>query len=123
MAWFLYAISAAWIAFGSCAILYTPQTREATSAFIHQTPTKVMAAIPFICGVLFLIAASSGIHPWVIRAFGVLAMLKGVFIFLNPNDLYQKTLQWYLETLSDQAHRFMGILTVILGTALLSWIL
>jgi len=123
MAWFLYFISAAWIVIGSCAILYTRETRLATETFLSRIPTQALGAIPFISGILLIMAASAGSHPWIIRIFGVIGLIKGFFIIINPNDLYRKTMDWYLVSLSDQTHRFIGILTVILGTALLSWIL
>lgn len=123
MAWFLYLISAIWIAYGSCAILYTTETKRTAETFLSKTPPKLIAAIPFISGILLIIAASAGSHPWIIRIFGVIGLIKGIFIFVNPANLYPKTMDWYLVTLSDQSHRFMGILSVILGTALLSWVL
>lgn len=123
MAWFLYLIAATWIAFGSSAILYTTETKSTANAFLLKIPPKFLAAIPFISGILFIIAASASSHPWIIRIFGVIGLLKGIFVFVNPANLYPKTMEWYLVSLSDQSHRFVGILSVILGTALLSWIL
>jgi uncharacterized protein YjeT (DUF2065 family) len=52
-----------------------------------------------------------------------LAVLKGGFIFWNPQNLYDKTLDWYLNSVSDQTFRFFGIITLIFGTVILSWIL
>lgn len=123
MDWFLYLISAIWIAYGSCAILYTTQTKSTAETFLSKVPPKFLAAIPFISGILFIIAAPASSHPWVIRIFGVIGLLKGIFIFVNPVNLYLKTMDWYLVSISDQSHRFVGIMSVILGTALLSWVL
>ena len=123
MAWFLYLISAAWIALGACAILYTMETRRMAKEFLEKTNRSVLAALPLVAGILFIVSASSSGHPWIIRLFGIIGLLKGVFIYVNPQDLYHKTISWYVEVLSDQAHRFFGIISVILGTALLSWII
>jgi len=123
VAWFLYFIGAAWIAIGSCFILYTSQTRSAAKTLLSKPHPKVLAAIPFAAGLLFIMTAATASHPWIIRLFGVLGLIKGAFIFINPNNLHNKILDWYLTALSDQAHRFLGIITMILGAALLSWIL
>jgi len=123
MAWFLYVIGAAWVAIGSCMILYTQQTRETSKTFMQQVHPTVMAIIPVIAALLFFMAASSSAHPWIIRFFGVIGLLKGAVLFLNPNGFNEKFMEWYMTSLSDQAHRFVGIITVILGTATISWVL
>ncbi len=122
MTWFLYLISIVWIAAGSCFILYTSETRKTSKEMLSKFNPKVLAFLPFAVGILLVISASASNHPAMLRILGALAMIKGVFIFLNPENLYNKSIEWYLESLSDQAHRFAGILIVILGTAVLSWI-
>ena len=122
MAWFLYLIGAAWVAIGSCMILYTPQTRNTAKTFFDKTHPTVLAIIPVISALLFFMAASSSTHPWIIRLFGVVGLLKGVAVFINPNGFNEKFKKWYMEALSDQSHRFIGIITVILGTATISWV-
>ena len=123
MAWFLYLVSAAWIAFGACTILYTTETRRMAKDLLFKTNRTIMASIPAIAGILFILSASASGLPWVMRLFGILGLLKGGFIYVNPQDLYNKTTTWYLETISDQAHRFFGIITIILGTAVFSWVI
>ena len=82
-----------------------------------------MAFLAFAAGILLVFSASASSHSAIIRILGALAMIKGAFIFFNPENLYTRSYNWYLESLSDQAHRFVGIITVILGTAVLSWII
>ena len=122
MAWFLYLISAAWIAIGSCAILYTAETRNAFIELITTAHRKVLAAVPFVVGILFIISASSSVHPWLIGFFGLIGLLKGGFIFFNPNGLYDKVTHWYQETVLETGYRLIGIIAIILGTAVLSWV-
>ncbi len=122
MAWFLYLISAAWIAIGSCAVLYTVETRNLCKEFLDATNRKVLSALPFIAGLFFIISASASIYPWLIGFFGLIGLLKGVFVFINPNGFYDKMIQWFFQSVSNQGLRLFGIITVILGTAVLSWI-
>ncbi len=122
MAWFLYLIGAAWVAIGSCMILYTQQTRATAKTILNQTHPIALAIIAVVSALLFFMAASASTHPWIIRLFGIIGLLKGVVVFLNPIGFNEKFKQWYFDAISDQAHRFVGIITVILGTATLSWI-
>jgi hypothetical protein len=122
MAWFLYLISVAWISIGSCAILYTGDTRNTLNRMLSTLNRKVLSILPLAFGVLMIVAASDSLHPWLVRILGLLGLIKGAFILTNPMSLYEKSVQWYLESVSDQGYRLTGIITIILGTAVLSWI-
>jgi len=123
MKWFLYAISLIWIAAGCCSILYTSETRNVMNRMIKEVDRKLISIVPLIAGILFLFAASASSVPWFIRLIGLMGILKGVFVLVAPSNLYDQVNNWYLKSLSDQAHRLWGIIALILGTAILSWIL
>jgi uncharacterized protein YjeT (DUF2065 family) len=123
MKWVLYAVSLMWITFGAFAILYTSETRNLAKSMLKDVDRKIFSVLPIVAGILLLCAASASRNSWVIRLFGIIAVIKGAFIFSNPNNLYDKFAAWYLESLSDQVLRLYGILSLILGTAVLSWIL
>ena len=123
MKWFLYAISLIWITFGACAVLYTSQTRNLAKTMVTEVDLKILAVAPAVAGVLFLWAASASRNAWFIRLIGFTAVIKGVFILASPKDLYDKFIDRYLESLTDQVLRLYGIIALILGTAVLSWIL
>jgi uncharacterized protein YjeT (DUF2065 family) len=122
MAWFLYFISVAWISIGSSSILYTAETRNTFKALLSKTNRKVLSALPFGAGILLIVSASASSYPWLIRLFGLIALIKAGFIFANPRGMYDKAIRWYIESMSEQGDRLFGIITVILGTAVLSWI-
>lgn len=124
MEWFLYLISLLWISAGAWMILYTHESKNAMSVLIKGVgDRRILSVLPVIVGILLLFAASSSRHSWVIRLFGFIAVLKGGFIFWNPKNLFEKTTNWYLNTVSDQTYRLFGIITLIFGTVILSWIL
>jgi len=124
MEWFLYLISLLWIAAGAWMILYTHESRNAMSVLIKGgVDRRIISVLPVVVGILLLFAASSSRHSWVIRLFGFMAVLKGGFIFWNPKNLYEKTTNWCLNAVSDQTYRLFGIITLIFGTVILSWIL
>ncbi|MFC1829224.1 hypothetical protein ACFL0O_06405 [Thermodesulfobacteriota bacterium] len=123
MKWFLYAMSLIWIAFGAWAILYTSETKDFYKRLVNEIDRRIVSVLPFIAGILFLFAASATRNPAFIRFIGILALVKGVFIFWNPNNLYEEVANWYSNVISDQTFRLFGIISLVLGTAVLSWIM
>ena len=122
MKWFLYSISLIWISIGCCNILYTSETKNLMRRMIKGIDLKILSILPFVAGVLFLLSASVCRYPWVIRFIGLMSLIEGVLAFTNPSNLYDKLMDWYLDSLSDQTHRLFGIITIIIGAAVLSWI-
>ena len=122
MKWFLYAFSLIWISFGAAFIIYTRESKSMIKSFVTDLDRRILAALPAIFGFFLIIAASESRNSWFIRLIGILAVLKGGFIFWNPQNLYDKTVDWYLNSVSDQTFRFFGIITLILGIVILSWI-
>ena len=122
MKWFLYAISFLWITAGSLSIIYTTESRNVMKRLFEKTDRKILSVFPVIIGVLLFISASWSLHSWFLRILGIMAVIKGVIIFINPKNLYDEMMNWYLNSLSDQTYRFFGIVMIIIGTAVLSWI-
>jgi uncharacterized protein YjeT (DUF2065 family) len=50
-------------------------------------------------------------------------VIEGLVFFIIPKDLYDKFMDWYINSLSDQIYRLFGIIGLIFGIAILSWIL
>jgi uncharacterized protein YjeT (DUF2065 family) len=123
MKWFLYAISLLYISFGCCSILYTDGTQKVVRRIFINIDQKTLSTIPFTFGFLFIISAPITRIPWIFRAIGLMAIIESVVFFLIPKDLYDKFMDWYLNSLSDRTYRLSGILGIILGIAILSWIL
>ena len=123
MKWFLYAFSLIWISFGAGIIIYTRESKSMIKGFVTNLDRRFLSVLPAIFGVFLIVAATESRHSWFIRLIGILAVLKGGFIFWNPQNLYNKIVDCYLTSVSDQTFRFFGIITLILGTVILSWIL
>ena len=122
MKWFLYAISFLWITAVSLSIIYTTESRNVMKRLFEKTDRKILSVFPAIIGILLFISASWSLHSWFLRILGIMAVIKGVIIFINPKNLYDEMMNWYLNSLSDQTYRFFGIVMIIIGTAVLSWI-
>ena len=123
MKWFLYAISLFWVAIGCCTILYTIETRNVLKNIFNKIDRKIISVFEVIMGILLVVSATASHHSWLIRLIGFMAVIEGAVIFYIPKNLYDELIDWYLNSVSDQTYRLFGIMSIILGTAVLSWIL
>lgn len=123
MKWFLYAISLFCVTIGCCTILYTNESRNVLRNIFNKIDRKILSAFEAIMGILLVVSATASHHSWLIRLIGFMAVIEGVVIFFIPKNLYDELIDWYLNSASDQIYRLFGIVTLILGTAVLSWIL
>jgi hypothetical protein len=84
---------------------------------------KILAALPFIFGILFIFSALTTRIPWLFRLIGLMAIIEGMAFFFISKEMYDKFMDWYLNSLSVQTYKLSGILGIIFGAAILSWIL
>jgi hypothetical protein len=120
---FLYAYSVLSIGLGACFVLYTTECRKLLGNMLTGMDRRFLAALPAIFGILLMLAASQARNAGFIRLLGFIGVAKAGFIFANPEGLYEKSNNWLLNSASDQTFRLFGIIALILGTAILSWIL
>jgi uncharacterized protein YjeT (DUF2065 family) len=120
---FLYVFSSFCIAIGGFTILYTNETRSFLKRLFNEINRKFISVFEVILGILLLVSATASHHPWFIRFIGLLAVIEGGTIFLMPKNLYDELINWYVRSLSDQTYKLLGIFSLILGIAMLSWIL
>jgi hypothetical protein len=121
MKWLLYVISVVWIGAGSSFILYTNQSRNFLKKMLAGTDKGLISVLPITIGTLLIVGAYQTAFPWVVVLLGILAAGKGCIFLFNPGHLADKLTSWYLEQASDHTYRLAGIIAIILGTALLSW--
>jgi uncharacterized protein YjeT (DUF2065 family) len=117
----VYFLGFVYIAIGTVFILYTREYVDALKKIIQEIPLKVLSALPAVFGILFFISAFATTFPWFFRVIGMLAIGKAVVILINPHNLYSRLVDWYFN-LSDQTQRLFGIIAIIFGTAILTWI-
>jgi uncharacterized protein YjeT (DUF2065 family) len=89
----------------------------------NKIDRKILSAFEAIMGILLVVSATASHHSWLIRLIGFMAVIEGGIIFFIPKNLYDELIDCYLNSASDQTYRLFGIVTLILGTAVLSWIL
>ena len=121
MKWFIYLFSIVWVASGGFIILYTDLSKDLMRSAFERMGRVPMAASAAVIGLLLILSARGSHNAGFIAVIGLLAIAKGGVFFINPNQLYEKTLRWWLVDADDQTLRLAGIITLILGTALFSW--
>ncbi len=121
MKYIVYLLGFLWIAAGAFAILYTDDYKAYLKGLMARLDHRILALIPAAFGLLLLIAASSTNHGWFVGLIGILGIVKGIVIYFNPAGLLDLSKNW-LDTLTHQGYRLMGIIALILGTVVISWI-
>jgi uncharacterized protein YjeT (DUF2065 family) len=118
----VYLLGFGHIAASVCLILYTKESIDWLKDLFSTHRLKYLSAFPALVGLLFLISASATVYPWVFLIIGLLAMGEAVVAFTNPHNIYRRMLDWYFGSVSDQTNRLFGIIGVVFGTAILTWI-
>jgi uncharacterized protein YjeT (DUF2065 family) len=122
MKWVLMGISLVWIASGVCLVLYTTACRKVLAALLENLNAQILGALALVVGVLLLLAATASQNFWFVVLLAGLAAAKGVLLFINPRGFFAKIRRWYLKEADDQTYRMAGIILLVLGTAVFSWI-
>jgi hypothetical protein len=119
----LILICCLWVAGGACLILYTPETRRFVGGLMDEVDHRLLAGVTGLVGLLLLAAASAvtSNSPFVVFL-GLVALIKAGLLFANPFDLVPRTRRWYVQEASDQTIRLFGIISLMLGTAVFSWL-
>jgi hypothetical protein len=118
----VYLLGFGQIAAGVCLILYTEKSIDWLKSLFSAHKLKYLSTIPAVVRLLFLISASAIAYPWVFLTIGLLALGEAVVAFTNPREIYTRMLDWYFDNASVQANRLLGIIGVVFGTVILTWI-
>ena len=122
MIWFLYGLALFWIAVGTAFILYTEESRRVLRNFMGERRPRFLAFIPMVVGVLLILSARVSGAFWFILILGLLAIGKGVYFLLGPHGQTEALLAWWFNSAQDRTYRFWGLIMVLLGTVIISWL-
>ena len=122
MKWVLHFIGILLVASGSIYILYTEKIKKTFSPVFRNFNPKLLSILPLIVGALLILSAFQSFNSWFIIVLGLIAIIKGLLLIIIPGSLYDQIVNWYFDKASDMTLRFFGILSVIIGTAIMSWV-
>ena len=119
----LYILAILWIVMGTFLVLYTEATQEVLKKLFFTDHFRWVAALPLIFGIILVVGAF--FHKemfWLIFVLGVLGILKGLFLIIGPSGQIKELIDWWFHKASDRTIRLSGLISVILGTAILSYL-
>ena len=123
MKWILYVISLLWIILGVIHVLYSEKSQKILHHLMSESNPKLLAIIPLSIGILLCVAAFAASQAtWFIFILGLLGCLKASLLIFLPTKQTHKILEWWFNKASDQFIRFWGLILVVLGISIISWI-
>jgi hypothetical protein len=115
MGLFLFLMSVLFMAKGVGLILWPKKMVKFGLSVLKDKEPKVLAALHFAIGLLFLFSASLSILGWLIVLLGLSQIVLSVFIFQTSLD---KIKSHWIFGLSDTGYRLLGILVLLLGVVI-----
>jgi uncharacterized protein YjeT (DUF2065 family) len=120
----LYCISILWIALGTFLVIYTNGAKAFLKKLFFTENIKWMAVFPIIVGLILVAGAFyNGEMFWFAFILGLLGIIKGVSLVIIPSYRSKALLDWWFTQASDGTIRLFGLITFILGSALLSYLI
>ena len=119
----LYVLAILWIVVGTFLVLYTESTQEVLKKLFFTDHFRWLAPLPLVFGILLLVGAFSHKEMfWLVFVLGVVGILKGVFLIIGPSAKIKELFDWWFHKASERTIRLIGLISVILGTAILSYL-
>ena len=121
MIWFLYVVAILFIAKGSFLVLHTERALEITEMFIQKGSHRIWGIAGAAFGVLLSVASFWSGVVWFLFLLGLMFMGIGLFLFLGEEAKVQPLLRAW-SSMSPSGLRLWGLILVVTGTAILSWV-
>ena len=125
MKWFLVVVAVFWIAMGAWGNLYPTQMHAKLRPLIERIMRNRLpiTILTLVVGILLILAApASNQGVGLVRLIGLIAIAKAVIFFLLPADRFQRLWNWWLAPEREQSLRVSGLVMLVLGVVLLSWL-
>ena len=121
MVWFLYIVAVLFIAKGSFLVLHTERALELGEAVREKGNHRIWGIAAAAFGILLSIASFSSGVVWFLFLLGLMIAGLGIFVFLGEEEKVQPLLKTW-SSMSPTGLRLWGLILVVTGTAILSWI-
>jgi len=119
----LYVIALLWIASGTFVVVFTEKAREVFKRIFSTEKVRLLSALPFVFGVVLVIGAfwSKQIF-WLVLILGLLAISKGVYLYMAPPEQSKALMDWWFLRARPETVRLAGLVLFVLGIALFSYL-
>ena len=112
MGFFLFLVSVILMVEGVMIILSPKKMVKFVNELLKVKEPRLWGLLPLVVGILLLLSASASLLGWLIILLGLAEIGKAIYVFLTPVAKI-KSHRWF--SLSDNGHRVLGILALILG--------
>ena len=121
MVWFLYIVAILFIAKGSFLVLHTERALEWSEMVIEKGSHRIWGIAGATFGILLSVASFWSGVVWFLFLLGLMFTGIGIFLFLGEEQKVQPLLRTW-SSMSSAGLRLWGLILVVTGTAILSWI-
>lgn len=119
----LYVVALLWIISGTLLIVFTEKTRAILKKMFLTEKVKWLATFPLIFGVVLIIGAFLNREIfWLAFILGLLATSKGLYFYMAPSQQAKALLEWWFLKAKPETVRLFGLITFVLGVALISYL-
>jgi uncharacterized protein YjeT (DUF2065 family) len=119
----LGVISILWIIEATFLIIYTEGTRKFMEKAVSGINVKIWAILALIFGLIFMVATFYIKDMlWLAFIIGMIAIIKGVYLFVAPANQVKALIEWWFHKASGETVRLIGLIVIVLGTAVLSYL-
>jgi len=122
MKWFLCFMSIYFIIVGVTFILHTDWIKKLFQRMLRGLNFRWFFPFPLIIGILFILSRGLTHHPKLILTLGILSFGKGIYLLLSPKEHIDAIANWWTDEVQDTTYRFWGLVILILGITLFSWL-
>ena len=121
MVWFLYVVAVLFIAKGSFLVLHTEKALEIGEMVFEKGKYRIWGAVGATFGILLAVASFWSGVVWFLFLLGLMFGGLGIFVFLGEEQKVQPLLRTW-NSMSKAGLRLWGLILVVTGTAILSWV-
>jgi hypothetical protein len=120
----LLLLSVLWIALGTMMVLYTDQVRRSFKGLFAAVDIRLLAILPLVMGLLLVVGAFMVKEVfWIALILGLLGIAKGAYLALGPLSQILQLWDWWFDHAGETTVRLSGLITFMIGVAMLSWLL
>ena len=121
MVWFLYIVALLFIVKGSILVLHTEKALDLSEIILERGTYRIWGVAGCVFGILLAIASFWSGVVWFLFILGLMFAGIGAFIFLGEEEKVQPLMRTW-SSMSGTGLRMWGLILVVTGTAILSWI-
>lgn len=121
MVWYLYVVALLFIAKGIFLILNTEQAQKLSRNFVETGNYRLWGLVVVVFGLLLAISSFWSGVIWFLFLLGLLLAGIGIFMLVGQEERVDALLRVWGD-ISDRGLRFWGLILVVTGTAILSWV-